>query len=66
MGLDMYLTKHIYIGAEWDHLQIEGEIKLSTKGKNIPINFKKVSYIVESVAYWRKANAIHEWFVQHL
>jgi hypothetical protein len=29
------------------------------------INEKKITYITEEVAYWRKANAIHDWFVQN-
>lgn len=66
MGLDMYLTKHIYIGAEYPHNKIEGNISITKKGKVIPINFSKVSYIVESAGYWRKANQIHEWFVKNV
>ena len=29
----------------------------------VPIKFDRVCYIEESVGYWRKANAIHNWFV---
>ena len=62
----MFLYKRIYIGAYWEHSQVEGEINIFVKGKKVPVNFKKVANIVEEAAYWRKANAIHNWFVQNL
>lgn len=68
MGLDMYLSKHIYLGANYEHNNVKGSIKL-TKGKDntpVNINFKKVKYIIEEAAYWRKANAIHQWFVTNV
>lgn len=66
MGLDMYLTKETYIGAEYAHRQIDGTIFITKEGKRIPINFNQISEITESVAYWRKANAIHKWFVDNV
>lgn len=63
MGLDQYLTTKIYIGAEYEHRNITGTIKLFKNGKPIKINLKQVSYIEERVGYWRKANAIHNWIV---
>jgi hypothetical protein len=68
MGLDMYLTKRVYVGAYYNHNNIMGEINL-TKGKdNIPIkiNLKRVSEITERIGYWRKANQIHRWFVENV
>lgn len=62
----MYLTKEIYIGANYNHNKVEGKIDLSADGKEIPINLKKVSKIVEHAAYWRKSNAIHNWFVKNV
>ena len=64
MGLDMYLNKKIYIGAEFN--DVEGKIEITRNGKPIPINFKKVSYITEEAVYWRKANQIHKWFVDNV
>lgn len=53
----MNLTRKIYISQE-------------DKDKGVlmipDVNFKKVSYIIEDAAYWRKANAIHQWFVEHV
>jgi hypothetical protein len=66
MGLDQYLEKHIFIGAEFEHRAVIGSIKLKVEGKPVKIDMKKVSEIVERAAYWRKANAIHAWFVQNV
>ena len=66
MGLDMYLSKKIYVGAKHDHREVTGTIKLSAHGKSIPIDLGKVSYIVEEAGYWRKANQIHNWFVENV
>ena len=66
MGLDMYLTKRTYIGAEYDHNKISGTVEIFKDGVLIPIDFKKVTYINETAGYWRKANAIHSWFVENV
>lgn len=63
MGLDMYLTKKIYIGANYDHNNITGSIDIKVRGKSVKIDFNKVTYVIEDAGYWRKANAIHNWFV---
>ena len=64
MGLDMYLTRRVYVGAEYG--RVTGKIELEKDGKPIPVNLGKVDSIIESVAYWRKANAIHDWFVNNI
>lgn len=68
MGLDMYLTKKIYIGANYEHNNVRGEINLTTGKDNTPvkINLSRVTYIEERVGYWRKANQIHAWFVKNI
>ena len=66
MGLDMYLTKEIYIGANYNFNRIEGVIEVFKNGERIPIDFKKVSYITEEAIYWRKSNQIHKWFVDNV
>ena len=65
MGLDSYLSKKIYIGAEYAHRDVKGKIEITIEGKSLDIDFKKVSNIEERVAYWRKANQIHKWFVDN-
>lgn len=66
MGLDMYLIRKKYVGAEYKHRNVEGKIEITINGKVLPIEFDRVSYIEESVGYWRKANAIHKWFVDNI
>ena len=66
MGLDMYLTRKKYVGANYEHRNVSGVIKIKIGDKKLPIDFKKVSTIDERVAYWRKANQIHKWFVDNV
>lgn len=66
MGLDMYLNKKTYVGAKWEHRNVKGEVKVTQNGKELPIRFNRISEIVEEVGYWRKANQIHKWFVEHV
>ena len=68
MGLDMYLRREKWIGAKYQYSgrKIDGSINIAINDKNIPIDFNKLNSIVEEVAYWRKANAIHKWFVNHV
>jgi len=68
MGLDMYLRKKIYIGANFGNNNVKGAIHL-TKGENntpVKINLNKVTYIIEDAGDWRKANQIHAWFVENV
>lgn len=56
----MYLEKKVYVGNNYkkgDEVK-----KFNVEG----VNDKKVTYINEEVAYWRKANAIHNWFVKNV
>jgi len=62
----MYLTKKVYVGANYEHNKVTGSISLKKGGKAIKINLKRVTNIEESVAYWRKANQIHNWFVKNV
>ena len=65
MGLDMYLTKKIYI-KNWDHTPKERRSKLSLKRGGKTMDTKNTMYIEQEVAYWRKANMIHNWFVENV
>lgn len=67
MGLDMYLTKHTYV-KNWDHMKLEQRHKITVLlgGKvRKDIKRERICSIVEEVGYWRKANAIHKWFVDN-
>jgi hypothetical protein len=66
MGLDMFLSKKIYIGAKYEHRNVKLNVDLSIKDKKLNIDTDKVSYIIEEVAYWRKADQIHNWFVDNV
>jgi hypothetical protein len=58
MGLDMYLNRHVYCGKHTHNEDVKPPI-IEVPG----INPMKVKSIVEEAIYWRKANAIHRWFV---
>lgn len=66
MGLDMYLSRKIYVGAYWDSRDVQGTVDIAAMGEKLPITLDKISYVEEHVAYWRKANAIHRWFVDEV
>jgi len=75
MGLDMYLDRHIYVGAqfEWRKCNIPRTIEVqdsfddeNPKISTIEVNPDRISYIVEQAIYWRKVNAIHKWFVDNV
>jgi hypothetical protein len=68
MGLDMYLSKKHYI-KNWDHTKPEERFAISVRqgGKRLSaIKPQRVTNVVEEVAYWRKANQIHRWFVENV
>lgn len=66
MGLDMYLRKHKYLGANYEHNNIKGTVYLTKNEVEIPINVNQINEIIEEGLYWRKANAIHKWFVDNV
>jgi len=65
MGLDMYLSKRTYIGSNYEHRNVEIKIDVKVGEKDVKINPKKITHIVEEAAYWRKSNHIHAWFVEN-
>jgi hypothetical protein len=65
MGLDMYLYKKTYV-KNWNHTPDEQKHSISVMiGDEVRKDIKpeRISYITEEVAYWRKFNALHGWFV---
>jgi hypothetical protein len=67
MGLDMYLYKKTYV-KNWEHTSKELKHSFSVKmGGKVREDIKpeRISYITEEVAYWRKFNALHGWFVEN-
>ncbi len=59
MGLDMYLNGTRYLWYKEDALKAQ----IAAAIPDAPGEIKRV--VVEA-AYWRKANAIHAWFVKHV
>jgi hypothetical protein len=67
MGLDMYLHAQKYVSGwariddttEFDSLtRLYPEIEVSDESRSAQVQF--------TVGYWRKANAIHNWFVKEV
>lgn len=76
MGLDMYLKEHAYIG-HYEYMQTHGEESLKEYKKfeevvdltgfvNTPGDPNSSVSLELNIAYWRKAHAIHGWFVQNV
>ena len=67
MGLDMYLEKRTYV-KQWDFQKPEEQynVEVTKGGEPLKIDPKRVTYVVEEVGYWRKANQIHQWFVENV
>lgn len=71
MGLDMYLNKRTYIGNQYRDVekQVKVIVPANQEGVIFPtekINSGRISEIIEEVGYWRKANQIHNWFVENI
>lgn len=68
MGLDMYLKASKYVGG-WNHNE-ESEKQIFSKIMKLVGGVRcedAPSLTVNmNVAYWRKANAIHQWFVENV
>lgn len=68
MGLDMYLHRKTYV-QNWEHTKPENRHEITIKrGGKVRDDIKpaRIAFIVEQVAYWRKANAIHQWMVDNV
>lgn len=68
MGLDSYLYKKSYVrSGDYYKPEHRMDVEVKTGGKvDERIKPERVKFIVEEVAYWRKANQIHNWFVQNV
>lgn len=69
MGLDMYLTGKKFFGGKYNEkeefVELKRKAKWEEKEKVLKVNVKDIGSIVFDFGYWRKANAIHKWFVDH-
>jgi hypothetical protein len=67
MGLDMYMSKKTYV-KQWSFNKPEDQFDIEVKKGGepySPIKKKRISSVVEEIGYWRKFNALHNWFVQN-
>ncbi len=69
MGLDQYLTAKKYLSpSDWRgetvNKQYDTVVKAIEADKLVNSPYPSASVEI-SVGYWRKENAIHEWFVQN-
>ena len=62
MGLDMYLNAKRYL---W-RIKEEEQAIAQKIGDTVNSNGMRVKEVVCEAMYWRKANAIHYWFVQNV
>lgn len=70
MGLDMYLTKRVYV-KNWDHMDKSKWhiITVKVDDKEVPqdiIDTSKIRELILDAGYWRKQNQIHAWFVKNV
>ena len=66
MGLDVYISKKIFIGAMYKSCGITGEIRLFSRGKEIPVVLENVSFIIEQLYHGRKTWWLLEWLNREL
>lgn len=70
MGLDMYISAERYVSG-YDHNSEERQkqyrVILEASGlEDVASNSTPSLRVSVTVAYWRKANAIHRWFVENV
>ena len=72
MGLDMYLYRKTYVGNQYRKPENKVQVIIPENNEGWFFidkkffNQDKIAYIVEEVAYWRKANSIHNFFVEEV
>lgn len=64
MGLDMYLQAERFVSEYFDPADKERSAKVQELFPELAVG--KITKIRAEVGYWRKANAIHNWFVKNI
>ncbi len=64
MGLDMYLSAKRYIWKSSDNDNDIQDKLNKVMGEDLPEGMR-VNEVCVDAMYWRKANAIHNWFVEN-
>lgn len=65
MGLDMFLYREKYLSKDDNKIEITNT-KTNEKKEYKPYDTAYSVVIKDQVAYWRKANQIHKWFVDNV
>ena len=69
MGLDMYLIAERYV-SNWEHNKDKDEKKrfkaITDAIGLVPTEHSPSIDVQVKIGYWRKANAIHNWFVENV
>ena len=63
MGLDMYLTAERYL---WSTEKPISDQVANLLGLQLDGDRMRVQTVIAEAMYWRKANAIHRWFVENV
>lgn len=66
MGLDMYLYRKKHLGKAKIQVNILENEYNWYKNTNTEYTLENCTSITQEVGYWRKANAIHNWFVKYV
>lgn len=66
MGLDMYLYKITYTNVFTSEGPERARVNVTLNGKDTSIKSERVVSVKEEIGYWRKANHIHQWFVNNI
>lgn len=73
MGLDMYLHSRVYVGNKYRKAGQQVKVVYPDNEKDVTFKIgkaklpnKKISSIEYDIAYWRKQNHIHQWFVENV
>lgn len=67
MGLDMYLTRKVYV-KQWDRQHPSEKFEVTVTKGGIPFlnSSDGISNVSQEIGYWRKFNALHNWFVENV
>lgn len=71
MGLDMYLSANLYLSG-WDHARQDERstyneaLRIAGLSRGDIDEGAPAGYLKLNIGYWRKANAIHRWFVKNV
>lgn len=67
MGLDMYLYRRSYVNnGDFYKDEYRQKITIENGPKATQVKSGNIKYVIDEVAYWRKANHIHKWFVDNV